>query len=198
MDNTAIKTLLEDLSEMAADLLTLDDEELKIKKSELDAYVDLVTKKMSGPSQDIAGREFEKCRVCARDWIKVYSDTTFDEALKKNILREDAANFFFTVDERIISVQKNFFLLGMLDEIVSPSEPFSSEKREAIISNTKIRMLARTQNLKATSKTGQATSMEANVTERLWYFGDTQNYLQSSEAGLSDREALDYLRSRSH
>ncbi|WP_163338549.1 hypothetical protein [Desulfopila sp. IMCC35008] len=193
MDNTSIKMLLEDLCSMAAELLTLNAEKLQIRKSELDAYVDAVTEKMSGPSKHIAGREFEKCRVYAREWIKVYSDTTFDDTLKNDILKEDAAEFFFTVDERIIGVQKKFFLLGMQEEVMSPSEPFSPKQREAIIAKTKIRMLARAQNLKPTSKTKPATSADHADTERLWYFGDRQNLLQSSEAGLSDREALNYL-----
>lgn len=198
MDSSAIQTLLKDLNEMAAGLLTLDAEELQNRKIELDTYVDAVTTKMSGPSKDVAGREFEKCRVCAREWIKVYRDTAFDDAFKKDILREDAVEFFFTVDERIIAVQKKFFLLGMIDEVMSPSEPFTKEKREAIIANTKIRVLAREQNLKPTCKIRPATSTESTDIERLWYFGDKRNFLQSSEDGLSDREAIDYLLSKSN
>lgn len=198
MNDTAMKKLLEDLTGMAANLLTLATDELQIRKSELDAYVDLIKKKMSGPTQDIAGREFEKCRVCAREWIKVYNDPTFDNAIKKDILREDAAEFFFTVDERIIAVQKNFFLLGMVDEIMSPSEPFSSEQRDAKIANAQIRMLAREHNLKPTTKNVPTTPKGSATTERLWFFGDARNFLQSTEAGLSDREALDYLRHKAN
>jgi hypothetical protein len=193
MDATAINSLLEDLNDMASDLLNLDTKELHNRKSELDAYVEAVTMKMTGPSREVAGREFEKCRICARDWIKVYNDARINNDLKRDILREDAREFFFTVDARIIAVQKKFFLLGMLDEVTSPSEPLSEKQRDATIAKTKIRILAREQNLKATWKTGSPTSSQDAETERLWFFGDKRNHLQSSEEGLTDREAIDYL-----
>jgi hypothetical protein len=198
MDSTAIQKLLEDLIDMAANLLSQDQNELRKQKKELDAYVEAVKAKMTGASKEVAGREFEKCRVCAREWIKVYSDAIFDGPLKKDILREDAGEFFFTVDERIIAVQKKFFLLGMLDEVTSPSDSFSKEQREAIAARTKIRMLARDMNLKPTYKTTSISSAMSGEMERLWFFGDERNSLQSSEEGLTDQAALDYLLSKAN
>lgn len=197
MDAAAITAILEDLNEMAATILDKNAEELQKMKAELDEYVEKITSKMAGPSKDVANREFEKCRVCAQEWIKVYCDNTYNAAVKADLLKEEAVEFFFTVDERIIAVQKNFFFLGMIDEILNPSEPFSERKREAKIANARIRILAREQNLKATCKTGLATVTDAIPEDRLWYFGDDRNFLQSSEAGLNDEEAIDYLLNRS-
>lgn len=197
MDASTITTLLEDLNRMAATLLGKDAKGLQEMKAELDEYVEKVTSKMAGPSKEIANREFEKCRVCARDWIKVYCDNAYYGAEKADILREDAMEFFFSVDERIIAVQKNFFLLGMVDEMLNPSEPFSDVQRQEKAANATIRIMARKLGMKATCKAAPDSQKEDRPGGRLWYFGDDRNYLQSSEDGLNDREAMEYLQNKS-
>lgn len=196
MDAAAITAILDDLNEMAAAILKKDVKDLQTMKGEFDEYVAKIYSKMSPLSQDVAKREFEKCRVCAREWIKVYCDNTYNADAKADLLREEAMEFFFTVDERIITVQKNFFFLGMIDEILNPSKPFSKRKREAKMANARIRMLAREQNLKATCKTASDTGAAAILEDRLWFFGDDRQFLHSSEEGLNDEEALDYLLKR--
>ena len=188
-----MNTITEDISGMAATVTNKSFEELTDMKSKLDTYVQDVTKNLTGQSRDIATKEFEKCRVCAREWIKVYCDSTYHKDIKADILREEAVDFFFTMDEKIVAVQKNFFLLGMIDEVLKPSEPFSDLKREAKIANARIRMLSREQGLKANCKTIANPESGGTPEGRYWYFGDDRNFLQSSEAGLNDEAALDYL-----
>ena len=53
--------------------------------------------------------------------------------------------------------------------------------------------MAREQGLTATCKTRADTVKGVPTTDRFWYFGDERNFLQSSEAGLTDEEAIDYL-----
>lgn len=193
MDVESINAILEYLKEKAATISEKDVEELKEMKAELDEYVDNVTSKMPEQSRDVAQKEFEKCRVCAREWIAVYRDPAYHEGVKADILKEEAMEFFFTMHEKIVAVQKNFFLLGMIDELLQPSEPFSDSKREAKIANSRIRILAREQGLTA-SCTIKAESVNGGTAEqRYWYFGDERNFLQSSDAGLTDEEAIDYL-----
>lgn len=193
MDVTAINVLFENINEMAASILVKDTEELAKMKIEFDEYVAGITTKMTGPSRDAASREFEKCRVCAREWMAVYCDTTYHDGVKADILREEAMEFFFSQDERIVAVQKNFFFLGMIDEILNPSEPFSERKRKAKIANSRIRILAREQGLKANCKKRPSPVKGETFEERLWYFGDDRNWIQSSAEGLTDEEAVDYL-----
>lgn len=193
MDVTAINAILENLRGMAATILAKDVAELKDMKAELDEYVKGITLKMTGQSKDMADKEFEKCRVCAREWICVYCDPTYHDGVKADILKEEAVEFFFTIDEKIVAVQKKFFLLAMINEILEPSEPFTDRQREAKIANSKIRVMAREQGLKANCKTRPAPVTGVTIKDRFWYFGDERNFLQSSEAGLTDEEAIDYL-----
>ncbi|MFW2368186.1 MAG: hypothetical protein ACN4GW_17355 [Desulforhopalus sp.] len=109
MDVESINAILENLRGMAATISEIGVEELKKMKAELDEYVEGITSKMPEQSRDIANKEFEKCRVCAREWIAVYCDLTFNDGVKADILKEEAMEFFFTMDEKVIAVQKNFF-----------------------------------------------------------------------------------------
>lgn len=193
MDETSIDALLEYLKEMAATISSMDRAELQIMKTNLDEYVLSLTSKMPEQSRDIANREFYKCQVAAGDWIKIYCDSTFHTGDKADILREETMEFFFTKDERVIGVQKNFFTLGMIDEILTPSTPFTDQKRAAKIVNSRIKTLAREQGVTASYKTNPAPETSTTAGSRLWYFGDERNFLQSSEAGLTDEEALNYL-----
>jgi len=193
MDLAATEALLADLTRMAAATLEKEVEELNNLKTELDEYVKSITLQMTGQSKDIANKEFEKCRICAREWICVYRDPTYHGGVKDDILREEAVAFFFTMDEKIVTVQKKFFLLAMVDEILEPSEPFTDRQREAKIANSRIRILAREQGLTANCKTRTDHVDGVTAMNRLWYFGNERNYLQSSEDGLTDEEAMDYL-----
>lgn len=190
MDIEAMSSLLDDLTGMAATVLEKERAELEDIKAQLDEYVEAVTVKLEGAAKELADKEFAKCRSVARGWIAVYSDKDFSTDLKADILKEEAIEFFFSMDERIISVQKNFFLLGMVDEILEPSVVLSEAVRAAKINNAKIQILAREKDL-TTSKQFQESDSQEPL--RLWFFGDQQNLLQSSEEGLSDDEALDYL-----
>ncbi len=193
MDSEAIDTLLEYLKKMAATLTENDVQELRNIKVELDGYVEQVTSQMPEQSLHVANREFHKCQLCARDWIKIFNDPGFNAGDKTDILREEAQEFFFTVDEKIIAVQKKFFLRGMVDELLEKGEPFSKRAKDARIANARIRILAREQGLTATAKCSPEHRETAIMGERQWYFGDERNFLQSSDAGLNDKEALDYL-----
>ncbi len=193
MDVAASEAILADLRQMAAMLLAKNVEELRALKAELDEYVEGITLKMTSQSKDMAYEEFEKCRVCAREWICVYCDPQYHAGVKDDILREEAVAFFFTMDEKIIAVQKKFFLLAMIDELLKPSEPFTDRQREAKIANSRIRIMAREQGLTANCKTQKNLVAGVTATDRFWYFGDEINHLQSSEVGLTDEEAIDYL-----
>ena len=81
----------------------------------------------------------------------------------------------------------------MIDEILNPSKPFSERKRKAKIANSRIRILAREQGLKANYKRSPSLVRGETFKDRLWYFGDDRNCIQSSEEGLTDEEAVDYL-----
>lgn len=194
MDAAALNIILEDLKEMAATFSNQDVDELKKIKADLDEYIENISSKIPIQSREIALNEFKKCRACAREWIGSYCDPTYHPGVKADILKEEAMEFFFTMDEKIVAVQKNFFMLGMIDEILNPSEPFSATKREAKIANSKIRIMARQQNLTARCERAKPTlNTAATTNDRLWYFGDERNFLQSSEAGLTDEEAIEYL-----
>lgn len=193
MDAAAMNLILENLKEMAATLSSQDVKELQQTKDNLDRYVEDITSKIPQQSREIALGEFKKCRVCAREWIGVYCDPTYRVDIKADILKEEAMEFFFTMDEKIVAVQKNFFMLGMIDEILTPSEPFSDRKREAKIAKSKIRILARYNGLTATCKTRPDPVTGAINDDHFWYFGDDRNFLQSSEDGLTDKEAIEYL-----
>lgn len=193
MNEESIHALLEDLKEMAATITTKETAELQQMKADLDDYVESITSKIPDQSIKIVNREFDKCRICASEWINVYCDTFYHKDVKTDILREEAVDFFFTMDEKVIEVQKNFFMLGMLDELIKPGAPFSEQKRAAKIANSRIRILAREQGLTASCKNRPVSGAVAEIKDRLWFFGDEQNFLQSSEAGLTDKEAIDYL-----
>jgi hypothetical protein len=193
MNTEAIDAIVEYLQQMAANLTASDIEGLRGMKQGLDEYVEKVSSQMPEQSRTVANREFEKCRRCAHDWIKVYQDSAFHAGDRTDILREEAIEFFFSLDEKIVAVQKKFFLLGMIDELLAPGTPLSQKDRDAKVANSRIRILAREQGVTASSKYTNQQNPGENATERLWYFGDERNFLQSSEAGLSDQEALDYL-----
>ncbi len=194
MDVTYANEILEYLNAVAETIIEKDIEVLKEMKSELDEYVDVVTSKIPEPSKAAANDEFEKCRVCAHDWITVYCDKTFHPGDKKDILQEEAVEFFFSLDERVRGVQKKFFVRGMIEEFLTPGAPLSDDERKAKISNAKIRIMAREQGLKASyKKNPQNNKSSMESTNRLWYFGDDRNFLQSDAAGLSDEEAIEYL-----
>ena len=185
MNTEATNEIVEDLKNTAASLVQKDTVELQEMKSKLDLYSEDITSKMPEKSQSLMNKEFEKCRVCAREWISVYNDAEYNPAVKEDILKEEVMEFFFTMNEKIVSVQKNFFLLGMVDELLAPGKPFSDQQRIAKIAKSRIRILAREQGVNATYKGESA--------HRLWFFGDETNFLQSSEEGLNDEQALDYL-----
>jgi len=193
MDIVAINAIVEDLKEMAVTISAKDVAELKIMKDDLDSYVEDITSRIPEQSQKLAFEEFEKCRLCAHDWMNVYLDSAYHAGIKSDVLKEEAMEFFFTMDEKIVSIQKNFFVLGMVNEILSPNEPFSEQKRATKIAKSKIRILAREQNLTASCKTRPDSVSGITSEELFWYFGDDRNFLQSSEAGLTDEEAIEYL-----
>jgi hypothetical protein len=193
MNTEAIDAIVEYLKQMAANLTASDREGLKGMKQGLDEYVEKVSSQMPEQSRTVASREFQRCRRYAHDWIKVHNDPVFHPGDRADILREEAMEFFFSVDEKIVAVQKKFFLLGMIDELLKPGASFSQKEREAKIASSRIRILAREQGLTANSKYTSKQDVTGTTPERLWYFGDERNFLQSSEAGLGDREALDYL-----
>ena len=193
MDREAINTILEDLKEMATTISAQDRTELNKMKADLDTYVEDITSRLPEQSKEIALREFEKCRLCAHDWMHVYSDSSYHAGIKADILQEEAMEFFFTMDEKIVSIQKNFFFLGMINERLTPGEAFSEQKRAAKIAKSKIRILAREQGLTANCKTRPDPITGTISEDHFWYFGDDRNFLQSSEAGLTDEEAIDYL-----
>lgn len=193
MDEASTGTILEYLREMAARISSNDAAELQNMKSDLDEYVTSITSKMPAELRDTANREFEKCRVCASNWIKVYCDSTFHEGDKDDILKEETVEFFFSMDEKVVGIQKNFFVLGMIDEILKPGEPLSEKQRAGAIAKYRIRQMAKEQDLTASFKTMSMPDTNRSVQDRLWYFGDERNFLQSSEAGLTDEEAINYL-----
>lgn len=193
MDAASIDAILEYLNGMASTISAKNIEELRDMKAGLDEYVEGLISQLPQHSMDNANNEFDKCRICAREWICVYSDPSYHPGTKADILKVEVEAFFFTMDEKIVAVQKNFFLLGMIDEILKPGEPFSKQQREAKIANSKIRLLAKEQNLTASCKTSPAPNTGISSKDRLWYFGDETNFLQSSESGLTDEEAIDYL-----
>ncbi|MFT5701247.1 MAG: hypothetical protein ACI8ZB_004137 [Desulforhopalus sp.] len=193
MDTESIDTLLDHLRKTAASITHQSIPELQSMKSELDTYVADVTSKMPEQSKDIMNLEFTKCRVCAREWICVFNDSNFHTAVKDDILKEDVMEFFFSMNEKVLSVQKKFFLLGMVDELLTPGKPFSELQRNAKIAKSRIRIQAREQGLNASYKMQPAPQTGDQSSQRLWFFGDETNFLQSSEEGLTDEQALDYL-----
>lgn len=176
---------LEYLKDMAASLTEKEATELHEMKRELELYREDIASKMPEHTRGTMNEEFAKCLVCAREWISVYQDTLYNPSVKEDILKEEVREFFFSMNEKVVSVQKNFFVLGMLQELLSPEKSFSDEQRNATIAKSRINQLSREQGLNARYR-GQTA-------ERLWFFGDATNFLQSSEEGLSDNQALDYL-----
>ena len=185
MDTEATNEILEYLKNTAASLIQKDAVELQEMKSGLDLYSDDITSKMPEQSKGVMNKEFKKCQVCAREWISVYNDADYNPAIKEDILKDEVMEFFFSMNEKVVAVQKNFFLLGMVDELLAAGKPFSDKQRKAKIAKSRIRILSREQGLNASYK-GQSD-------QRLWFFGDETNFLQSSEEGLNDEQALDYL-----
>lgn len=193
MDVESIEDILKDLTATAATISKKSSDDLQIMKHELDEYVENIILKMPEQTQDTMNIEFEKCKICARDWICVYNDTEYNTAVKDDILKEEVMEFFFSMNEKIVAVQKNFFLLGMVDELLNPAPPFSQAKRKAKIDKSRIRMLSREQGYTASYKFQPNASQQDSTEQRLWFFGDDMNFLQSSDEGLTDDEALDYL-----
>lgn len=194
MDITAIDALFTDLKKTAAALLEKSSEERKKLKAELDEYAATIRSQMAGKAKEMAENEFAKCRRSGKEWIMVYCDPSYHEAIKADILKEEVIEFFFTMEEKIVAVQKKFFVQAMVDELLQPSQPFSEKQQRAKITFSRIKILAREQGLKASWQSKSVPNTEEEESnERLWFFGDEQNFLQSSDAGLSDEEALDYL-----
>lgn len=187
MDNDATVEIYEYLKNMAASIVRKDTADLKIMKADLDEYAQNLSSQMPQESWDVMNREFEKCRRCAKEWIAVYNDTSFNEAVKEDILKEDVMEFFFSMNEKVVAVQKNFFLLAMIDQQISPTAPLTEQQRSVKIAKSRILALAKEQGLTPSSK------IYEKEPQRLWFFGDEINLLQSSEEGLTDDEALDYL-----
>lgn len=193
MDVDSIEEIVKDLTETAATISSKSSDDLQIMKRELDEYVENIISQMPEQAKDTMNIEFEKCKVCAHDWICVYNDTEYNAAVKDDILKEEVMEFFFSMNEKIVAVQKNFFLLGMVDELLNPAPPFSQTKRKEKINKSRIRMLAREQGYTASYKYQTNALKQDSPEQRLWFFGDDMNFLQSSDEGLSDAEALDYL-----
>lgn len=173
------------LKGMAASLTAKETGELQEMKHELDLYKQDIVSKMPEQSKDVMNKEFEKCLICAGEWICVYQDTSYNSSVQEDILKEEVMEFFFSMNEKVVSVQKNFFVLGMLQKLLNPGAPLTDQQRKGTIAKSRIKQLSREQGLNASYK-GQST-------DRLWFFGDETNFLQSSEEGLSDDQALDYL-----
>jgi len=193
MDVESIEDILKDLTETAATISSKSSDDLQIMKRELDEYVENIISKMPEQAKDTMNIEFEKCKTCAHDWICVYNDTEYNAAVKDDILKEEVTEFFFSMNEKIVAVQKNFFLLGMVDELLNPAPPFSQTKRKEKIDKSRIRILAREQGYTASYKFRPNALKQDSPEQRLWFFGDDMNFLQSSDEGLNDGEALDYL-----
>ncbi len=185
MTTEATDEILEYLNNMAASLTKKETAELHEMKRELDLYREDIASKMPEQTRGTMNEEFEKCLLCAREWICIYKDTLYNPSVKEEILKEELMEFFFSMNEKVVSVQKNFFVLGMLEELLNPGKSFSDEQRKGTIAKSRIKQLSREQGLNA--------SYRGQVAERLWFFGDETNFLQSSEEGLSDDQALDYL-----
>lgn len=192
MNTEAIDAIYEHLKQTAAAITKKDPSELQEMKSKLDDYVTEITTKMPQQSKDIMEKEFEKCRFCAREWICVFKDSRYHADIKEDILKEEVMEFFFSMNEKIVAVQKNFFLLGMVNELLLPERTFTDEQRKSKIAKSRIRIQARAQGLHASYK-NQETSAEGTSAHRLWFFGDERNFLKSNQEGLTDEEALDYL-----
>ncbi|TKB05885.1 hypothetical protein [Desulforhopalus sp. IMCC35007] len=193
MNTETIDAIVEYLKQMAANFTASDSAGLRGMKQGLDEYVEKVSSQIPEQSRSVTNREFEKCRRCAHDWIKVYTDSAFHPGDRTDILREEAMEFFFSVEEKIVAVQKKFFLLGMIDELLTPGTPLSQKERDAKVAKSRIRILAREQGVTTSCKDTNEQTPDGMVTRRLWFFGDERNFLQSSEVGLNDQEALDYL-----
>ena len=193
MENDVTTETFEYLKKMAKSIIEKDTTELSATKAELDEYAGNIISKMPFNSREVMNREFEKCKRCAREWIKVYKDSHFNPAVKEDILKEEVIEFFFSMNVKIVAVQKNFFLLAMVEEILSPGSAFTEQQRAAKIAKSRIRIQAREQGLTASYKEQTNSSSDDKPATRLWYFGDETNFLQSSEDGLGDDEALNYL-----
>ena len=185
MTTEATDEILEYLNNMATSLTKKETAELHEIKRELDLYREDIASKMPEQIRGTMNAEFKKCLVCAREWISVYQDTLYNPSVKADILKEEIREFFFSMNEKVVSVQKNFFVLGILEELLNPGEPLSTEQRNSTIAKSRIKQLSREQGLNP--------SYRGKTAERLWFFGDETNFLQSSEEGLSDDQALDYL-----
>jgi len=185
MTAEATDEILEYLNNMAASLTKKETAELHEMKGELDLYRKEIASKMPEETRGTMNEEFGKCLICAREWISVYQDSLYNPSIKEDILKEEIREFFFSMNEKVVSVQKNFFVLGMLEELLNPEKSFSDEQRNSTIAKSRIKQLSREQGLNASYR-GQAGV-------RLWFFGDETNFLQSSVEGLSDDQALDYL-----
>lgn len=193
MDTEATDTTLKYLKEMASSISQKSTLELQGMKDELDEYAKDITSKMPKQAKDVMAMEITKCRTCAREWLCVYKDSEFHPDVKDDILKEEVIEFFFSMNEKIVAVQKKFFLLEMVNDILQPGKPFSQQGRKDKIAKSRIRIQAREQGLNASYKIQPSPQEESTTALRLWFFGDETNFLQSSDEGLTDEQALDYL-----
>ncbi|BHH85939.1 hypothetical protein [Desulforhopalus sp. 52FAK] len=193
MNNEATTEIYDYLKKMAADIVEKDMAELNAMKNELAEYAEGVSSQMPQESKEMMKREFEKCSRCAQEWMRVYKDTHFNEAVKEDILKEDVMEFFFSMNEKVVAVQKNFFLLAMVQEHLSPKPLLTDELRSAKIAKSRIMTLAKQQGLNPSYKDHTSSIPGETSSQRLWFFGDENNLLQSSQEGLPDDQALDYL-----
>ncbi len=109
MENDVTIETFEYLKKMAKSIIEKDTAKLSSTKAELDEYADNITSQMPDNSREVMNREFEKCKHCAREWIRVYKDSHFNSAVKEDILKEEVIEFFFSMNVKIVAVQKTSF-----------------------------------------------------------------------------------------
>jgi len=193
MNNEATTEIYNFLKKMAVDILEKDKAELTTMKDQLSDYAKGISSQMPQESKAMMKHEFEKCSRCAQEWMRTVKDNSFNEAAKEDILKEDVTEFFFSMNEKVVEVQKNFFLLAMVQEHISPHPPLTQQQRSAKISKSRIMALAKEQGLNPSYKEQTSATQGEEPPQRLWFFGDESNFLKSSQEGLTDDLALDYL-----
>lgn len=193
MENETITEIYTHLKKMAKTIVEKERTELESMQAELDEYAQNVSSQMPQDIKATMNQEFDKCRRCAAEWLSVYKDDQFNPAVKEDILKEEVMEFFFSMNSKVVAVQKNFFLLAMVEQQLSPPSSLSDQQRSAMIAKSRIVALAKEQGLTPNHKTPATGTPASAEGERRWYFGDEINLLQSSEEGLTDEQALDYL-----
>lgn len=193
METEKTTEIFRHLKKMAETIVKNDRTELARMKAELDEYTENVSSQMPQSIMATMHQEVEKCRRCAGQWLLVYLDDKLHPAVKEDILKEEVMEFFFSMNEKVVAVQKNFFLLAMVDQQLSGATTLTEQQRAAMIAKSRILGLAKEQGLTPNVKTVSDEASENSESQRLWFFGDERNLLQSNEEGLTDVQALDYL-----